>query len=176
MRIITIILTFFLSALTLTGSAQSRYIDDPGVSNKYMLDRINQIRTNGCRCGGKRLAPVAPLKWNKTLAHSAYTYAKHMYTHQIFSHHSIDGKDIGDRLDDLGYNWQHVGENLAEGQRKFDIAVKEWIESQSHCEMLMNPDMTEMGLAKFGRYWVHHLGAPMPQNKRRVSKTYRQGE
>lgn len=161
---------------TVELNAQRVYIDDTGVKRSYMLNKINNIRENGCRCGRKRMRPVARLKWNRTLEYSAYQYAKEMHTYKFFSHHSIDGKDIGERLDDYGYKWQYAGENLAEGQKSFEIALEDWMESKTHCEMLMNPDMTEMGLARYGKYWVNHFGAAMPQNTKRIRKRYKEGD
>lgn len=172
-RVVLVISLFFFVA---DSEAQIKYIDDPGVTDTHMLNKINEIRAKGCRCGRKRMQPVPELKWNKTLHKSAYSYAKHMYDHNIFSHHSIDGKDVADRIEELGYEWQYAGENLAEGQKSFDIALRDWMASKTHCEMIMNPDMTEMGLAKYGKYWVHHFAAPLPKNKRRVKERYRQGD
>lgn len=171
-------LTFILLLILFTGdsNAQTRYIDDPGVTRSHMLNTINNIRSKGCRCGRKRMKPVPRLKWSKTLEYSAYTYAKQMNDHNFFSHHSIDGKDIAERIEDLGYEWQYAGENLAEGQKSFDIALRDWMASKSHCQMIMNPDMEEMGLAKYGKYWVNHFATPLPKNTRRVRERYSQGE
>ena len=166
---------FWLVGITSIQS-QSRYIDDPGVRNSYMLNQINNLRSKGCKCGRKRMKSVPRLQWNKTLAYSAYTYAQQMHQYNFFAHRSIEGKDIGDRLDDLEYKWQYAGENLAEGQKTFESAFEDWLASPTHCEMLMNPNMTEMGLAKYGKYWVHHLAAPMPKNTRRIRTRYKEGE
>ena len=163
----------FLATMPLQG--QTRYMDDPGVNRSYMLNSINKIREEGCRCGHKQMKPVPRLKWNKLLEYSAHNYAREMHTYDFFSHRSVEGKDIGERLDELSYKWQYAGENLAVGQRYFDVALKDWMKSRTHCEMIMNPNMSEMGLAKFGKYWVNHFASPMPKNTKRVRTRYREG-
>lgn len=134
-----------------------------GQSEYRILKTINSIREEGCRCGGKKMLPVKPLIWNEQLEHSADRYAKHLKRHNWFSHYSKDGKDIGERIDDIGYNWQIVGENIAEGQQNFNEVMEDWMESPSHCEMIMNPNVTEMGLARVGKYWVQHFAKPQEQ-------------
>lgn len=141
----------------------------------YVLSKINQVRTKGCKCGRKRMKPVKPLNWNKQLQYSAYLHAEEMDDYGYFAHRSIDGRDVGQRIDEIGYKWQFVGENLAEGQRTFDEALEDWMASKSHCTMIMNPNMKEMGLAKVGKYWVQHFGTLMPPKTKRVSTTYTEG-
>lgn len=98
-----------------------------------------------------------------------------MQTYNYFDHHSIAGEDVGERLDKLDYKWQYVGENLAVGQKTFDETMKDWIKSPSHCRMLMNPDMNEVAVAKYGKYWVQHFGKLMPPRTRRTKVTYTEG-
>jgi len=121
------------------------------------------------------MKPVRPLVWDKTLEKSAHIHAKEMSDYNYFDHHSLNGKDIGERLDALGYKWHYVGENLAVGQKTFDEAMKDWIKSSSHCEMLMNPDMKEVAISKYGKYWVQHFGTVMPPKTRRTKVTYTEG-
>ncbi len=170
-------LIIFLLFATLTVPAMSQE-DFPslGVSHEYVLERINLLRKKGCRCSGKRMKPAPPLVWNDTLELSAYNHAKEMQTYDYFDHHSMSGEDIGDRLDKLGYKWQYVGENLATGQKTFDEAMTDWIKSGSHCRMLMNGDMKEVAVAKYGKYWVQHFGKLMPPRTKRTKVTYTEGQ
>jgi len=168
-----LISSFFIG---LPNIAQSqRQSQDLGVSKDYILSKINKLRTKGCRCGGKRMKSVAPLSWNRTLEISALQHAIEMKKYNYFGHISINGEDIGDRLDDLGYKWQFVGENLATGQKSFDEAMIDWIKSPSHCKMLMNPNMKEVAISRYGKFWVQHFGAKMPPNTKRTKITYSEG-
>ena len=132
-----------------------------GQSKSSMLASINDIRTSGCSCGDKKMKPVAPLQWHESLEHSASNYASYLRANERFSHYSENGHNIGDRVDAVGYNWQVVGENIAEGQVNFEQAMEDWMKSPSHCEMIMNGNVTEMGLARSGHYWVQHFASPM---------------
>lgn len=127
------------------------------------MDKVNKIRAEGCYCGRKYMKPTSPVKWNSKLYESALGHAKEMKKYNYFSHFSRNGKDIGDRLDKYGYNWQVAGENLGEGQITFDEVLNDWIKSRSHCKMLMNPKVDEMAVAKQGKYWVQHFGKQLPE-------------
>ena len=139
-------------------------------AKEMMLDRINKIRSRGCYCDGDYLPPVGPVKWNDTLYHSALSHAQEMKEYNFFSHYSKKGLDIGDRLDNIGYTWQVAGENLGEGQRSFREVLRDWRRSDSHCRMLMNPKVNEMGVARYAQYWVQHFGKQLPEGSRRSAR------
>jgi len=171
------ILSFVMLVLvgcTSNTVAQFRSVNK-GVDRKMVLKKINKLRKNGCRCGGERMKPVGEVKWNATLEKSAFIHAKEMQDNNYFSHHSIDGLDVGERLDELGYKWHYVGENLAVGQKTFDETMRDWIKSESHCRMLMNSDMKEVGVSRYGKYWVQHFGTLMPPKTIRTKVTYSEG-
>lgn len=135
-----------------------------------IVKKVNTIRANGCFCGRTYMPPVGPLKWDEVLYKSALGHAKEMSRYNYFAHYSIDGKDIGDRLDDYGYDWQVAGENLGEGQKNFDEVLRDWQESKTHCQMLMNAKITDVAVATHGRYWVQHFGKRMPPRHKRVGR------
>lgn len=134
--------------------------NDLSIEQKYMLDQVNLLRSQGCQCGKKYMSPARELSWNSTLFNSAYRHAKDMYKRDYFSHYSLEGYDVGIRLDKIGYRWQIAGENLGEGQRNFDEVFKDWQNSPEHCRMMMEPRVEEMGIARYGKYWVQHFGKP----------------
>lgn len=169
----------FISIFLLSGySAVAQDTEVPGIreTKAEILAKINKIRAKGCRCGRKRMQPTHSLTWSHTLTVSAVQHAAEMHELGYFAHQSAAGLDVGDRLDALDYKWQFVGENLAEGQKTLDEAIRDWMKSKSHCMMIMNPDMKEMGMAKVGKYWVNHFGALMPANTKRIRTYYREGE
>jgi uncharacterized protein YkwD len=132
--------------------------------NEKILKKVNRIRSTGCFCGRRYMPATTPVVWNDTLFLSALGHAKEMTRYNFFAHFSIDGDDIGDRLESYGYDWQVAGENLGEGQKSFDEVLRDWLDSKSHCRMLMNPKVNEMAVATHGRYWVQHFGKKMPPN------------
>jgi len=146
MKLNTIVSLIFLF-LSLNGQAQP-----PSDVINEIVNTINDIREEGCRCGRKNMKPVGPVTWNDVLYATASSHASDMRRNNYFGHISKDGKDVGDRFDDFGYRWQFAGENL-----------------------IMNPDMTEMGLAKRGKYWVQHFGKLIPENYKRTNTRYSEG-
>jgi len=156
----------FLLCLATFGYSQETLLSDD------IIRSVNEIRSKGCYCGNEYLKPVGPLQWDYTLFSSARDHARDMYENNYFSHISRSGKDIGDRLDEFGYRWQLAGENLGEGQRDFKQLLQEWIDSPSHCKMLMHEEMKDMAVAKIGKYWVQHFGKLLPHNSKRVNQRY----
>jgi len=145
------------------------------VSKDYALQRVNEIRAKGCKCGNKYYRPVGKLTWNEVLEKTAVSHAFEMNKYDFFSHKSRKGEDVGDRFSIAGYKWQYAGENLAVGQKTFDEALKDWVKSSTHCKMLMNSDMKEMGISRYGKYWVQHFGKKLPPKTRRKNVRYREG-
>ena len=63
------------------------------------------------------------------------------------------------------YRYYAVGENLAAGPATAAEVVKEWMESASHREIILDPSWKEIGVAvrsggKHGIYWVQEFGDP----------------
>ncbi len=131
---------------------------DTELDIEVMVDKVNYVRAEGCRCGGKEMPPVGKIEWDETLEKSALSHAADMSEHKYFSHYSRDGEDVGERVEKFNYNWLVIGENIAEGQREFDEVLNDWLQSPSHCEMIMEAKVNEMGIGKSGRYWVQHFG------------------
>ncbi len=130
-----------------------------------MLEKINALRAKGCNCGGLFMPPAQPLKWNAVLMTSAYRHAKDMHKKKYFSHYSPTGTDVGDRIDAVGYVWSYCGENLGSGQKNFDEVFEDWIQSSTHCRMLLNPEVEDVAVAQFGTYWVQHFGKKFEQQQ-----------
>lgn len=126
-----------------------------------MVKKVNLVRAKGCKCGRKRMKPVKSIEWSELLESSARSHAGDMKRYNFFSHYSRDGRDIGRRLEDHGYKWRVAGENIAEGQTSFEQALEDWIKSPTHCQMIMDGRVTQMGVARVGKYWVQHFGVPL---------------
>jgi uncharacterized protein YkwD len=130
---------------------------------QQFLDAINAKRARGCNCGTAYMKPTTPLIWNEQLANAAREHAKDMYRTHYFSHESKDGRDMETRLLNAGYTYKGyqryaIGENIAFNQRSIDEVLTGWFKSNGHCENLMNPAFTEIGIAENHYYWVQDFG------------------
>jgi uncharacterized protein YkwD len=84
--------------------------------------------------------------------------------------HRVAGALPG-RLAAAGYFWGATTENLGAGYRNLDAAMQGWRGSPDHRKNLLNPHVTELGIAAFATppgakhrtYWALILAAPPPE-------------
>ncbi len=132
------------------------------------LRLVNQQRAAGATCGSRgSFAPAAALTWNARLANAAYGHSRDMADNNYFSHDSLDGRSMADRINATGYTWSTIGENIAAGYTSLQGTVNGWMASEGHCANLMNPRFTEFALAcarndasQYRLYWTQNLGRP----------------
>ena len=160
-------LVLLLLFLPIFGFSQGNATGPSSYSKQKMLEKVNDLRKQGCRCGSKYMKPVGPLVWNETLYKSAYDHAQDMSRKNYFSHVSIGGDDVGVRAEDFGYNWLVIGENIGEGQEDFYEVFLDWEKSPEHCSMMMHPQILHMAVARYRDKWVQHFGKPIPRHKDR---------
>ncbi len=90
-----------------------------------------------------------------------------MARHGYMDHTGRDGSTPQQRVSRAGYAWLETGENLASGVMDAGDVVQGWLHSPGHCENLMWPAYTEMGVAfavnprdEAGVYWALEFGRP----------------
>lgn len=125
-----------------------------------LLSLVNQLRSEGCRCGSTNMPPVGPVSWNAELEEAALRHAYDMQDNDFFDHTGSDGSDVADRVSDTGYTWQTVGENIAWGYRNIQSVFSGWKDSPGHCRNMMNANFSQMGSARIGDYWVQDFARP----------------
>ena len=132
------------------------------------LRLVNQQRAAGASCGARgNFAPTAALTWNARLGAAAYGHSRDMADNNYFSHDSLDGRRMADRINATGYTWSTIGENIAAGYNSVQDVVSGWMASDGHCANLMNPRFTEVALAcarndasTYRLYWSQEFGRP----------------
>lgn len=141
--------------------AESPVSDDaPGIPSLagQMLEEVNALRAEGCRCGGRWMPSVPALRWNGKLEQAALRHASDMADKGFFSHRGSDGSSMSARVSQAGYAWRAVAENIAWGYPDAASVVAGWKDSPGHCENMMSGDYSEMGAAQKEAYWVLDLG------------------
>lgn len=136
----------------------SIFAPETGDFRTDMLAAVNLLRSKGCRCGGKSMPAVPPVRWNSLLEDAAIRHARDMAAHKHFDHVGTDGSEIDGRINATGYKWMQIGENIAWGYANIAEAMDAWIKSPSHCLQLMSNKVDEIGAAKNGKYWVQDYG------------------
>jgi len=152
-------LLLLLAILSLQCS-KSQDSDNVSLKTNKMLTLINQQRQKGCNCGNTYYKAVPPLKWNTTLEKVAKAHSDDMRHRNTMTHYGKDAKDPGDRLSKAGYKWSTWAENVAMGQQNEEEVMKSWLKSPGHCANIMNPDVTEVGVARSGTYWTQLFATP----------------
>ena len=130
---------------------------------RAFLENINRMRARGCNCGTVYMPPAPPLVWNEQLEVSAIGHAADMAMQNYFSHTSLDGRTMQDRIRMAGYAYKgfrsyQIGENIAFGPETIAEVMQGWFHSPGHCKNLMNPAFKEIGIAENNTYWVQDFG------------------
>ena len=134
-----------------------------------LLARVNALRAGGADCGARgRFPPAAALRWSGALAEAADGHSRDMEANNYFSHTSLDGSTLADRIDAVGYAWSAVGENIAAGHASVNAVVDAWAASDGHCANLMAAEYVDVGVACVARsgaadyatYWTMDLARP----------------
>ena len=123
-----------------------------------MLNAINQLRETGCQCGAVYMPPVPDLTWNDTLETAAEDHLSDMYRNNYFDHIAPDGSSPVQRAQELGYTGDYVGENIARGYNSMEEVMNAFVNSQDHCQAMMDSLYKEMGAAWLNDYWDQEFG------------------
>jgi uncharacterized protein YkwD len=76
---------------------------------------------------------------------------------------------VTDRVDTYGYIWSQLSENITGGTDRDTAqkAVDAWLASDGHCKNIMDPDVTEVGMAlsfddesDYKYYWTQVFAVP----------------
>ena len=131
-----------------TAGAQHAEGCDPTLGAAPVLAQVNAVRAAGADCGpAGRFAPAPPVAWHALLARAALQHSQAMAQSRQLTHQGPDGREGGDRLAALGYDWAVWGENVAAGQPAVAGVLAAWLASPGHCVNLLDPEVHELGLA-----------------------------
>jgi uncharacterized protein YkwD len=130
-----------------------------------VMQRVNALRAAGAVCGSTAYAATVPLAWNSLLLQAASGHSSDMAQNNYFSHTSLDGRTMVQRVVATGYTYKALGENIAAGQSTVESVITGWTNSPGHCQNLMNPAFRDIGVAcvrsdtsNYRYYWTMVLG------------------
>jgi uncharacterized protein YkwD len=145
----------------------TKWLDPWEAEEADVVALVNEVRATGTSCGSNGdFAPAGPLKVSPHLTCAARAHSQDMSERGFFGHVNPDGEGPSDRIDETGYAWTAVGENIAGGPMTAADAVDGWLASDDHCANLMNPTYTEIGVGlyegagQFTFYWTQTFGTP----------------
>lgn len=92
------------------------------------------------------------LIWEESIQEVAYIHSKDMSINDYFSHDSLDGKGLKDRLAIKDILYQSAGENIAAQYPDGPAVMEGWLNSEGHRNALLEEDFTHLGV---GVYQFH---------------------
>ncbi len=155
------LLAFTLIALNI--SADDKKTDtkiEVSSTEQKLLDQTNKIRAAN---------KLKPLTINPLLLKAARAHSANMAKQEKMAH-KLDDKNPRNRANDVGYEGEWCGENVAEvkdGPVKHTIedVMEGWMKSPEHRKNILSEDYTEAGfglaVSKSGKtYYTQMFGAP----------------
>jgi len=103
--------------------------------------------------GGIREVAANPL-----LSRAAQSHAVDMVENSYFSHTDLEGGRASDRVEAVGYDWDFIAENLAQGFGTERSVIDAWMASPGHRDNIMDARAEEFGLGREDSTWVLLLG------------------
>ena len=105
-------------------------------SERVMFSLVNEERAK---------FGVKVLVWDENLAKVGRNHSKDMFVRGYFSHFSLEGKDLGNRLDEAGIDYLAAGENLALAPT-VSRAHTGLINSPGHRRNILDPSFGKIGI------------------------------
>jgi uncharacterized protein YkwD len=104
---------------------------------------------------------VPTVKWEDTVSEVAFAHSKDMSDNHYFSHDSLDGSGLKERLAVKDVYYLSAGENIAAQYTDAPAAMIGWLNSEGHREALLNKAYTHLGVGVHRLYYTQNfLGKP----------------
>ena len=92
----------------------------------------------------RKKAGLNPLEKNEKMMSAAAVRAEEI--NEVFGHTRPNGKACRTVLEELGYEGDYAGENIAGGQKTPEKAVQAWLNSEGHRNNALNPNAKYTGV------------------------------
>jgi uncharacterized protein YkwD len=100
------------------------------------------LETNALRIENK----LNELALNPVLSQVAQELAEDLARRKVLSHTDSKGRNLRKRIEDAGYDWRSIAENVGSGFQTPAEFVKAWSKSKGHLKNLLDPDAKEIGV------------------------------
>jgi len=126
------------------------------ISIDALLNAHNNVRSDRHK---------SALRINAKLSAAAQKHAEWMASTGRFSHTGQGRSRPSNRVDNEGYKWSRVGENIAMGQGSIGSVMEDWMDSSGHrANILGNYTEVGFGIVKNSQgqiIWVAVFATPM---------------
>ncbi|WP_163970770.1 CAP domain-containing protein [Oceanobacillus halotolerans] len=97
------------------------------------------------------------LEWEDTISEVAFLHSKDMSDNQYFSHYSLNGHGLKERLSAKDIFYLSAGENIAAQYPDAPAAMEGWLNSEGHREALLKDDYTHLGVGVYRFYFTQNF-------------------
>lgn len=151
----------FLLLVSLLRAEETKPVVKLSADEKALLELLNKER---------KKEKLPELTVNPLLTKAARQHSENMAKQEKMSH-ELDGKGVGARVTDAGYDYRSVGENLAKSEPEGEDSPpsqpadihKMWMDSKGHRANILSPKYREIGLSvvksKKGTYYYTQVFA-----------------
>jgi uncharacterized protein YkwD len=127
----------------------------PAASKADEVVRLTNVERAKAGCG--------PLTVDARLAASAQAHTADMAQNNYFSHTSLDGRTMVDRIRATGFPLTAVGENIAAGGTTAAQTMDMWMNSPGHRANILKCSYTQIGVGyaeggSYRYYWTQDFG------------------
>jgi uncharacterized protein YkwD len=132
---------------------------------------VNAARAAGADCRTQGVfGPAASVILNAGLQAAARCHSTDMAIQDFYSHTGSNGSSFDERIFDAGYTGSFpLGENIAAGYPTPSDVVTGWLNSDTHCANIMDPDFEQLGTGYYDdladtfrppyrHYWTQNFG------------------
>ncbi|RDW17947.1 CAP domain-containing protein [Oceanobacillus chungangensis] len=100
---------------------------------------------------------LEPLQWDVPVAEVAFSHSKDMEENNYFSHDSLNGDGLKERLAVEEVIYVAAGENIAAEYTDAPAAMEGWLNSEGHREALFNKEYTHLGVGVYKLYYTQNF-------------------
>lgn len=97
------------------------------------------------------------LSWEEEVSNVAFAHSKDMADNDYFSHDSLSGEGLSDRLAHQNITYRLAGENIAANYPDALATVVGWLNSPGHRESLLNNEFTHLGVGVYRLYYTQNF-------------------
>jgi uncharacterized protein YkwD len=94
----------------------------------------------------RRMAGLPRLRQQGQLDEAAQSHDDQMVARRFFGHGGIPASSPASRIGAAGFNWGAFGEAISTGFRTPRGAVLGWLRSTEHCQILLSPSYSRIGI------------------------------
>lgn len=97
------------------------------------------------------------LDWDAEVSRVAFLHSKDMAENRYFSHFTLTGEGLKQRLQRYNIAYLTAGENIAAQYQDAPAVIEGWMNSEGHRKAILNPNYTHLGVGVYQDYYTQNF-------------------